>query len=49
MDLELSVLTLLQFDFDYDFATPIKFIELFIGSYQKRLSMDKKDDYGQFV
>lgn len=49
MDLELSVLTLLQFDFDYDFATPIRFIELFIESYQNKLSSDKKDDYGQFV
>ena len=40
IDLELKVLTVIQFDFNYDYATPALFIQDFLHTHFKNLNRD---------
>ena len=55
VDLELKVLTVLQFDFDYAFGTPFRFIRMFLQTHYAKLgrecpplsSRDRLEDFGK--
>lgn len=48
MDLELKALTVITFDFDYDFGTPFVFIRMFLNSHYDFMGFTDPKTYQKF-